>query len=71
MPTLTLKTGTFSKSRLLPHLRAHYKKDISLYRDSGLVQLQDKIVVRFALTIYPYSLGKFFNFEMSAFGAMA
>jgi len=22
----------------------------------GLVQLQDKIVVRFALTIYPYSL---------------
>ena len=23
----------------------------------GLVQLQDKIVVRFALTIYPYSLG--------------
>jgi hypothetical protein len=24
---------------------------------TGLVQLQDKIVVRFALTIYPYSLG--------------
>jgi len=23
----------------------------------GLVQLQDKIVVRFALTIYPYSIG--------------
>jgi len=25
----------------------------------GLVQLQDKIVVRFALTIYPYSLELF------------
>jgi len=24
---------------------------------NGLVQLQDKIVARFALTIYPYSLG--------------
>jgi hypothetical protein len=24
----------------------------------GLVQLPDKIVVRFALTIYPYSFGK-------------
>jgi hypothetical protein len=37
------------------------EKDISLYKDititTGLVQQPDKIVVRFALTIYPYSLG--------------
>ncbi len=33
------------------------KKDISLYKAIGLVQPTDKIVVRFALTIYPYSLG--------------
>ncbi|MHB9097751.1 MAG: hypothetical protein ACYC5X_08005, partial [Syntrophales bacterium] len=38
------------------------KKDIFLYNDpppdsGGLVQLQDKIVDRFALTIYPYSFG--------------
>jgi len=36
------------------------KKDISLYiettDDTGLVQPPDKIVVRCALTIYPYSL---------------
>jgi hypothetical protein len=32
------------------------KKDISLYNVIGLVQLQDKIVDRCALTIYPYSL---------------
>ena len=36
------------------------EKDISLYTDitvtTGLVQQPDKIVVRFALTIYPYSL---------------
>ncbi|MFZ2630830.1 MAG: hypothetical protein WA017_11025, partial [Desulfosalsimonadaceae bacterium] len=36
------------------------KKDIFLYTDTnsidtGLVQPPDKIVVRFALTIYPYS----------------
>jgi hypothetical protein len=31
---------------------------------AGLVQQSDKIVVRFAHTIYPYSLGivKFFNY---------
>jgi len=39
----------------------HSRKYICLYKDpaahaGGLVQLQDKIVVRFALTIYPYSL---------------
>jgi hypothetical protein len=28
-----------------------------LFSPSGPVQLQDKIVARFALTIYPYSLG--------------
>jgi len=31
----------------------------------GLVQLQDKIVVRFALTIYPYSIG---NQGLDVFG---
>ncbi len=30
----------------------------------GLVQLQDKIVVRFALTIYPYSLGARYGWEL-------
>jgi len=37
------------------------KKDIFLYTDTtddtGLVQPPDKIVVRYALTIYPYSFG--------------
>ena len=35
----------------------------TLPTSNGLVQLQDKIVVRFALTIYPYSFGHllFFN----------
>ena len=46
------------------------KKDISLYTDTaydtGLVQPQDKIVVRYALTIYPYSLG-IFIFILSIF----
>ncbi|MFZ2630946.1 MAG: hypothetical protein WA081_03480, partial [Desulfosalsimonadaceae bacterium] len=40
------------------------KKDIFLYTDTnsidtGLVQPPDKIVARFALTIYPYSLGSY------------
>jgi len=39
------------------------KKDIFLYTDNtdntGLVQQPDKIVVRYALTIYPYSLAHF------------
>ena len=43
-----------------PFTASHSKKDICLYKDpaphAGLVQLQDKIVDRFALTIYPYSL---------------
>jgi len=33
------------------------KKDIFLYNVSGSSNQTDKIVVRFALTIYPYSLG--------------
>jgi len=33
----------------------------------GLVQLQDKIVVRFALTIYPYSLYCFEKIGVSSF----
>ncbi|MCK9365465.1 MAG: hypothetical protein M0P74_17925, partial [Syntrophales bacterium] len=42
----------------------HTRKKIFAYTktlptSNGLVQLQDKIVVRFALTIYPYSFGGF------------
>jgi hypothetical protein len=35
------------------------KKDIFLYIDIGLVQQPDKIVARYALTIYPYSLEEY------------
>jgi hypothetical protein len=35
----------------------------TLTTSNGLVQLQDKIVLRFALTIYPYSLGVFLTRE--------
>jgi hypothetical protein len=40
----------------------HIQKKIFAYtktlpNSNGLVQLQDKIVARFALTIYPYSFG--------------
>ncbi len=46
---------------LIPHILSPCsEKDISLYKDitvtTGLVQQPDKIVARFALTIYPYSL---------------
>jgi hypothetical protein len=35
-----------------------FKKIFSYIEYPGLVQQQDKIVVRFALTIYPYSLAR-------------
>ena len=41
-----------------PHIQKRYLPIRSLLPQTGLVQLQDKIVVRFALTIYPYSLGE-------------
>ena len=40
-----------------PALLTSVSKKIFAYTKTGLVQLQDKIVARFALTIYPYSLG--------------
>jgi hypothetical protein len=42
-------------------LKIHLKKDIFLYNVIGLVQPTDKIVARFALTIYPYSLDEAAN----------
>ena len=39
-----------------PALVTSASKKIFAYTKTGLVQLQDKIVARFALTIYPYSL---------------
>ena len=47
-------------------LAPYSKKDIFLYTvntaTTGLVQQPDKIVVRFALTIYPYSLCNIINY---------
>jgi len=52
-----------SKLPQTPHPFPYSKKDISLYIDhtdnTGLVQQSDKIVVRYAHTIYPYSLALF------------
>ncbi len=35
----------------------HLQHEFTYKENTGLVQQPDKIVVRFALTIYPYSLG--------------
>ena len=43
-------------ARLLEKIFAYNK-----HPENGLVQPQDKIAVRFALTIYPYSLGFSFS----------
>jgi len=52
-PSLRAEKSTLSQT---PHPFPCSKKDISLYKDNtGLVQQPDKIVVRYALTIYPYS----------------
>ena len=48
-----------------PALVTSVSKKIFAHTKTGLVQLQDKIVARFALTIYPYSLG-FAHFIKSA-----
>ncbi len=51
-----------SRLPLRAQTASHSQIDISIYKgrrlnSDGLVQRQDKIVDRFALTIYPYSLG--------------
>jgi hypothetical protein len=54
-----------------PALVTSVAKKIFAYTKTGLVQQQDKIVARFALTIYPYSLYDIVSivlgFSMSAF----
>jgi hypothetical protein len=59
---LALKKPPFQSGLHPPHIQ----KEIFAYTktpptSTGLVQLQDKIVVRFALTIYPYSFGGTFK----------
>ena len=60
--SLALKKQPVQSGLHPPHIRKKifaYTK--TLPNSNGLVQLQDKIVVRFALTIYPYSLGILMN----------
>jgi len=45
------------KTRFPPLFKKRYFLIYRICRYTGLVQQPDKIVVRFALTIYPYSLG--------------
>jgi len=60
---LALKKALIQSESKSPHCLKRY---LLIYRylasRIGLVQLQDKIVVRFAHTIYPYSLAFFYLF---------
>jgi hypothetical protein len=52
-PTRSRAAAERSAGATLKKIFAYTK---TLPTSNGLVQLQDKIVVRFALTIYPYSI---------------
>lgn len=68
--SLALKKPPVQSGLQLPDIQKKifaYTK--TLPNPNGLVQLQDKIVVRFALTIYPYSLWDFYEIFYSKYGS--